>query len=225
MERIFAIGDIHGCIEEFKDLLQLIKPKSSDRIILLGDLVNRGPDSIAVLRLASSLDNCVCLVGNHELRLLKYAKYRDDTMLKQYDWDTVRNMEKRDWNFLRTFHKMIHIPEYDTIFVHGGFAPGISWEEQDLETITRIQAVNPETKEWGKRSEFENGVPWADYWEGPSFVVYGHTPRNNVFRRPLSLCIDTGCIYGSQLTAYEITEKKLYQVLARHNYMSRALSE
>ena len=68
--RLIIIGDIHGCHQEFADLLNQLAPVKGDRIILLGDLVNRGPDSLRVLDLARA-SRAIALLGNHELRLLK----------------------------------------------------------------------------------------------------------------------------------------------------------
>lgn len=224
MGRIFAIGDIHGCIDELNDLLDHIQPKKKDSLIFLGDLINSGPDSVGVLRRVQELDNSMCLLGNHELRLIQYHKTGKEAHLKPYDWDTIQALTEKDWAFLKTFKTKIHLPEYETLLVHGGLAPGEPWEEQSVETVSHIQVVDPITGQWGKRSQITNGISWSDYWTGPPFVVCGHTPRKEVFRRPWSLCIDTGCVYGGQLTAYEVTEKLLYQVNARQIYLKKALN-
>src|SRR4051812_25086429 len=81
--RLIAIGDIHGCHVEFAELLDQLDLKSDDRLILLGDLVNRGPDSLRVLDLARS-HHAISLLGNHELRLLKYYRTRDLKYAKEH---------------------------------------------------------------------------------------------------------------------------------------------
>ena len=70
METIF-IGDIHGCSREFSALLDHVSPGRGDRLILLGDLVNKGPDPAGVLEIFATVD-CVCLLGNHDLDHLKW---------------------------------------------------------------------------------------------------------------------------------------------------------
>lgn len=224
MGRIFAIGDIHGCLIELNDMLSLINPQPEDRIVLLGDLVNKGPDSIGVLRLVQSLPNCMCVCGNHEYRMLRYRETNNKKHLKNSDHQTVKLLSAEDWAFLESFHKMIVVEEHNTIFVHGGFIPHQPWQEQVLNTVTQIQNYDPETQKWGMRAQVPQGLPWADFWQGPQFVVYGHTARSDVYRRPMSLCIDTGCVYGGHLTAYEITERKLFQVAATQCFTSRTLS-
>ena len=74
MTTIF-IGDIHGCSREFAALLDAVAPTSDDRLVLLGDLLNKGPDPVGVLETFESLD-CVCLLGNHEFDHLKWKAGR-----------------------------------------------------------------------------------------------------------------------------------------------------
>lgn len=219
MNRIFAIGDVHGCATELERLLDQLNPGESDRFIFLGDLINRGPDSHQVLELVESLENTDCLLGNHELRLLKYHESQDATLLKAYDTETVEQMTADNWAFLQSFQKTLLLEEWDTLLVHGGFEPNSPWQEQPLEVITEIQAVDLSTQQWGRRSDFPKGQPWSYFWLGPPYVIYGHTPRKTVFRTPWTLGIDTACVYGGHLTAYEITQKTFHQVPALNQYI------
>src|SRR4026207_24873 len=82
--RLIAIGDIHGCHVEFSELLARLELAKEDRLILLGDLVNRGPDSNKVLDLARE-HRAIALLGNHELRLLKYRRSGDRKYVKETD--------------------------------------------------------------------------------------------------------------------------------------------
>lgn len=66
----YVIGDVHGCIRSLSQLLARIKPTDEDALWFVGDLVNRGPDGLAVLRLIQSLPNAVAVLGNHDLHLL-----------------------------------------------------------------------------------------------------------------------------------------------------------
>jgi len=85
--RLIAVGDIHGCHLEFADLLEQLQLSGGDRLVLLGDLVNRGPSSLKVLDLARGA-RARALVGNHELRLLKYRRTGDRKVLKDHDLET-----------------------------------------------------------------------------------------------------------------------------------------
>src|SRR4051812_40412851 len=74
--RLIAIGDIHGCHVEFAELLARLDLTRDDRLVLLGDLINRGPDSNKVIELARE-NRAVALLGNHELRFLKHRRTGD----------------------------------------------------------------------------------------------------------------------------------------------------
>jgi len=69
-----------------------------------------------------------------------------------------------------------------------------------------------------KRSEEPEAPHWSTLWEGPPFVVYGHTPREEVARTKWTLGIDTACVLGGCLTAYILPEKRIVQVKARERY-------
>ncbi len=221
--KIFAIGDVHGCRAELEHLLEKLSPGPTDTIVFLGDLVNRGPESAGVLRLARGLTNVRCLLGNHELRLLKYRRDSDPTLLKPYDWDTIHQLNDDDWNFMATFEETIHFPQMDTVLVHGGFIPWEPWQEQPVDSLVNIQVVNPQTRESGKRSHITRGRSWQDLWEGPPFVICGHTPRRDIYRAKASLCLDTGCVYGGRLTACDVLTQQIFQVAAFEDYVVKAL--
>jgi len=130
----FAIGDVQGCFEELEDLLGEIGfSRSRDRLWFVGDLVNRGPSSLEVLRFVKGLDDRAVVVhGNHDLHLLTlaagHAKRRDDDT-----FDDVLAAPDRDelLDWLR-FRPMLHV-EDEYVMVHAGLLP--SWpvaQAQDL---------------------------------------------------------------------------------------------
>jgi len=71
-----------------------------------------------------------------------------------------------------------------------------------------------------KRAEAPAAPSWADLWNGPPFVVYGHTPRPEIYKRKWSVGIDTACAMGGHLTAFILPEKRFVQVKARRLYFS-----
>lgn len=121
---IYAIGDIQGCYAELQQLLEKIRfDPARDRIWLVGDLVNRGPDSLQVLRLIRSLgDRAVAVLGNHDLHLLAVAAgeaelHRSDTL------DEVLQAPDRDELLAWLRHRpLLHI-ENDHVLVHAGLLP------------------------------------------------------------------------------------------------------
>ena len=216
MPRTIAIGDVHGCADEFEELLNALNLLDDDRVIQVGDLINRGPDSHRVLALARKY-NVEAIIGNHELRVLAARRDNSNSSLKEYDRDTIRQLTEEDWHYLEALPSFIHDLASDTVFVHAGFLPDQPWQEQSLEIITQIQVIDKKGKP-AKRSDCSDGAPWADKWSGSPFVVYGHTPRPNILERPGSIGIDTGCVYGGHLTAYIIEDQSLVQVQARNTY-------
>jgi predicted phosphodiesterase len=216
MPRTIAIGDVHGCADEFEELLRRLELKADDRVIQVGDLVNRGPDSHRVIELARKYQ-VEAIIGNHELRLLSARKKNKPSLLKEDDQATVEQLTENDWKYLEAMPKFLYDAQIDTVIVHGGFLPNKPWQTQGSDLITKIQVIDKKGKA-AKRSEAPDAAPWADYWGGNPFVVYGHTPRPRVLERKGSIGIDTGCVYGGQLTAYIIEDKSLIQVLARKAY-------
>lgn len=214
--RLIVIGDIHGCHLEFAELLAQLALEKSDRVILLGDLVNRGPDSSKVIDLAKSV-NAVSLLGNHELRLLTYRKTKDKDVLKEADLETLEKLRPEDWEYIEAMILTHYEKEYDTVFVHGGFLPGKPWEKQPASIVTRIQVVDRDGRPC-RRSDAPDAPAWADLWESPPFVVYGHMPRPEIYKLKWSVGIDTACVMGGYLTAYVLPEKRFVQVKARKEY-------
>ena len=138
--RLIAIGDIHGCHREFEDLLNKLDLGRHDRVVLLGDLVNRGPDSAKVIALARK-HAWRALLGNHELRLLNYRKTGDPTHLKRSDYETLKQLNDRDWAYLNAMPLTYHDAAHGVVLVHGGFLPGQNWRRQTARIVTRIQVV------------------------------------------------------------------------------------
>jgi predicted phosphodiesterase len=214
--RLIAIGDIHGCHAEFAELLDRLGPTRDDRLILLGDLINRGPDSGKVIDLARG-HRAIALLGNHELRFLKYRRTGEKKYLKEGDAATHEKLRPADWAYLDAMSLTFEEPALNMVFVHGGFLPGQPWRKQPAEVVTRIQVVDRDGRP-AKRADAPDAPLWADLWSGPPFVVYGHTPRPEIYKLKWSVGIDTGCVYGGHLTAYELPEKRFVQVKARQRY-------
>ena len=98
MERTIVIGDVHGCADELGDLLGRLQVQAQDRIIQVGDLINRGPDSVRCVRIAQA-HRFELVYGNHELRLLQARKSGDISTLKAYDFGTLAQLTDADWSF------------------------------------------------------------------------------------------------------------------------------
>jgi serine/threonine protein phosphatase 1 len=214
--RLIAIGDIHGCHREFEDLLDKLSLKKHDRVVLLGDLINRGPDSAKVISLARKYATR-SLLGNHELRLLNFRKTGDPTHLKKNDLETLKQLNNKDWEYMAHMPLTYHDSEDDIVLVHGGFLPGQPWREQPARVVTRIQVIDKEGNP-RKRADAPGAPHWSKLWQGPPFVIYGHTSRPEISRLKWSLGIDTACVMGGRLTACILPDREIVQVKAREKY-------
>lgn len=214
--KIIAIGDVHGCANELEDLLDKLSPGSHDRVLLLGDLVNRGPDSRRVVEIARE-NGFRSLMGNHEYRLLNYRRNRDPSILKAYDYETLQQLRQPDWDFLAKMEPFYETPDSEFVCVHGGFRPGQPWRTQSMSTVCKTKWISPSEIPPEKR-QGNNSIHWSELWEGPSTAIYGHTPDPEVRYAPHALCIDTSCAYGGFLTACILPDMQLVQVKSRKVY-------
>ena len=137
--------------------------------------------------------------------------------MKEHDLETFDSLRPGDWDYLAAMQLTFEEPELNTVFVHGGFLPNEPWQRQPAEVVTRIQVIDKEGRP-RKRADAPDSPAWADLWGGPPFVVYGHTPRAEVYRLKWSIGIDTGCVMGGFLTAYVLPERRVVQVKARQRY-------
>ncbi|MHC0038739.1 metallophosphoesterase family protein [Pseudoneobacillus sp. C159] len=232
MKRMLAISDIHGDIEKFERLLELVQyDKDQDQLLLLGDYVDRGPHSKAVLEKVIQLreEGAIALIGNHEKMMID--AFSGDLMnLKRWYYNggikTLQNygyeIENDDSDY---WHKTAEMPEpismneeirahielvktfqyyYETethIFVHAGVHPEIP-----------LQSTEPHTLVW-IRDEFHKG------YSGEKTIVFGHTPTKNLhecddvyFGENKIIGIDGGCAYGGRLNCLEIGSLQVYYV-------------
>jgi diadenosine tetraphosphatase ApaH/serine/threonine PP2A family protein phosphatase len=216
MGRLIAIGDIHGCAWEFEALLDRVSPVFGDRIVLLGDLVNRGPESPRVIRIAREL-GARCLLGNHEHKLLM-ARSRPGSVILDPDYQrTFAMLGEEEFAFMDRMQPTHLDPVSGILCVHGGFMPGVPWDLQSVEVVTRIQVLDKDGMP-ATRAQCPYGRMWASSWKGPEFVLYGHTPGRQVRRHRRALGIDTACVRGGALTAYIHPDDKCVHVRARRSY-------
>ncbi len=216
MRRTIVIGDVHGCANEFEALLLALKLKRKDRILQVGDLINRGPESHRTIKLAKKYD-VRCILGNHEIRLLDAKQKNCPEKLKSTDLETFNQLTKADWKFLAKLPPYIYKPKRKTVIVHAGFLPKPAWHKQDIITMTQIRYIDADGTMAATDTSSET-TSWADYWKGDPFVVYGHNARSDVFKRPGSIGIDTGCVYGGHLTAYILEDQSIVQIPAKSKY-------
>lgn len=215
--RVIIVGDIHGMYSSFMSLLEKIKyNENRDILISVGDLLNKGPNSEAVIKWFSNRimrdDNGISdaskvfvVRGNHEERALSNIDY----VRKKY------NLREFDIEFMRMLPygiilKGILPKDEDVVVVHAGVNPNFgSLEKNDNFTLTNIRFISSRGESLSSSSSDEN---WTSKYNGQyGFIVFGHNAINRLQFGEHYLGIDTGCCYGDRLTAviFEGGEKKL----------------
>lgn len=199
MAQTIVIGDVHGCRVELEALLEKVGPGRDDAVVLVGDLVARGPDSRGVLRLVRELSARVVL-GNHEERLLKArAAQRDGTeppKMGKTHQSLFQELDDEDWAMLEALPLWLDLPDAGLRIVHAGVVPGVPIEQQDPWVLTHVRSLKDDgepTAKWG--------VPWGKSYVGPPHVVFGHNARKDPQLHPDATGLDTACVYGGALTA------------------------
>ena len=216
--RRFFIGDIHGSIKTLKTLIDSLQLKKSDAIIFLGDYINKGVDSLAVIdyliKLKNILPNLFFIRGNHEQNLLDTASENDSLsnfyFVKHYRSDNLvdlyGNFKPRVINFIE--NTLFYIEFEDTFAVHAGFnfsSPNFLKDTKSMLKIRNWQIHNPPTK---KR------------------IIFGHQPvsirkiKSAVKFKKRYIPLDNGCVYSfenfnknkifGRLCALNLDEFKLY---------------
>src|SRR4051794_38473364 len=147
--RTVIVGDVHGCRSELEALLDRVAFSSGDRLVFVGDLVARGPDSLGVLDVARRT-GAIVVRGNHEQKLLDWRRARTEWMrgeaaakppIGRMHRDIARSLRPVDWTLLETSPLFFDMPEHGARVVHAGVVPGIALDDQSPQTLMRIRTV------------------------------------------------------------------------------------
>ncbi|MEO0563778.1 MAG: metallophosphoesterase [Chloroflexota bacterium] len=213
MPKTLVIGDIHGCYNEFQTLLDTVGPGADDKIIHIGDLMDRGPQPQETVEFFMNTPNAISLMGN-----------RDEKHIRAYDgeldYDGSRGIT-RDYLFthdnayaaaiewMRDMPLYIDLPE--AYLVHGYYEPGVPLTEQQPNVL--LGHLNGEF-----RLEKNGYTPWYAYYDGPKPIIMGHREYPFVHYNRTVFAIDTRCVYGGMLTGLLLPDFTLHSVPARRNH-------
>lgn len=212
MKRTLIIGDVHGCSAELMRLLEAAQLSRDDRVIFVGDLINKGPDSRGVLEIARDL-NAEVVMGNHERSFLKYIKKaRTDDPEFEAIKDQLGDRLKGWVKWLKALPYYLETPDF--LIVHGGLQPGL----HPRDTRKRILANIRTWDGTGAVLEREGDPPWFDLYHGEKLVVFGHWALRGLVWRRNAVGLDTGCVYGHTLSGLILPERRLIQVPAARVY-------
>ncbi|WP_017976536.1 AAA family ATPase [Actinopolyspora halophila] len=234
-----VIGDVHGCRAELEELLERLGYRlrrdgngtSVDaehplgrRAILLGDLVDRGPDTPGVLRLAMGMaesGNALVVMGNHENKLVKALDGRRVKMTHGLE-RTLEQLSGTDEDFRGLVRRFCgELPEHyvldggELVVAHAGLPEHYQGRDSGrVRAFALYGATTGETDEAGLPVRY----PWAADYRGAAIVLYGHTPVSSAEWLNRTMCLDTGCVFGGALTALRYPEDELESVPAKQHY-------
>ena len=209
--RRIVVGDIHGCYDELSALLERARFGPDDELIAVGDLVVKGAKNRAVLDLFIEDARFRAVLGNHDCALRDFWRgARDD--LKPAQRRAIEELSGDCARYAAYLESLPLAADLGThLIVHAGLRPGVQLAAQAEEDLTELRTLGPD------RTSRE-GVPWYDVYDGDKMVLFGHWPAAEPRRGPRALGLDTGCVYGYELSAYVIETGELISVPARRAY-------
>jgi serine/threonine protein phosphatase 1 len=226
MGMTYVVGDIHGCIDQLRELLNELFMNgmvlTEDTLIFVGDYIDRGPDSKGVIDLMMDMqnlygDNVVCLKGNHEdmcLHNYKYYEPRENDRELGIAWcynGGIQALESyRAWAELHKCEPQVSKEHLDWMltlptmyenelgyYVHAGFDPWLDTPEQ-CDDYQRM---------WIRHDWIQSSKDFG------KTVYFGHTAaKGHTTAKDFKLGIDTACVYGFKLTAIRVDDQKVFQV-------------
>jgi len=203
--RLIIVGDVHGCAEELQLLLdQECFDAARDTLVFVGDLVNKGPSSGEVIKIARK-HGALAVRGNHEDHLLE-AWHRVGHFskgLEGYGHDALYQVSEEDIRWVRELPLSLSLPWLPLVVVHAGVVPSLPLESQTFRDLLWVRDLkaSPDGRWSGLETEAEGSVPWAGVWQGPEHIVFGHDARRKVQLHPFCTGLDSGCCYGQHLSA------------------------
>ena len=237
------IGDVHGCREELVALLEkvgyvatatgdgagaVLRHPEGRKAVFLGDLVDRGPDTPGVLRMAMAMveaGSALCVPGNHDMKLMRKLRGRDVRITHGLA-ESLAQLERESEDFKQRVAAFIDgrvshyvLDDGKLVVAHAGMKESMQGRGSGK---VRDFALYGETT--GETDEF--GLPvrynWAAEYRGRAMVVFGHTPVPEPEWLNNTICIDTGCVFGGRLTALRYPERELVSVPAARTYFAPA---
>jgi protein phosphatase len=233
------IGDVHGCRTELEELLTTLayelerdpagrpvnaRHPGGRRVIFVGDLVDRGPDTPGVLRLVMGMTaagTAFCVAGNHEAKLLKALRGKNvkrshglDASMEQLDLETPEFRAAVD-TFIDGLISHYVFDQGNLVVAHAGLVERYHGRASGrVREFCLYGETTGETDEYGLPVRY----PWATEYRGRAVVVYGHTPVPAAEWLNNTLCVDTGCVFGGRLTAMNYPERGTVSVPAHRVY-------
>jgi hypothetical protein len=200
MARTIIVGDVHGCSHELAQILGTIGWTRRDRVFFVGDLLSKGPDPEGVLELLRTTGGRA-VRGNHENALLVWKAARTRSGKHKHLGESNRRvvdiLRDKDWKLLRSLPLFLNLPDHGVRIVHAGVIPGVPIEDQPVEALVKMRYL-------GKNNEpieVDGHTRWTERYIGPPHIVFGHDAILGLQIHRWATGLDTGAVYGGQLTA------------------------
>ncbi len=231
------IGDVHGCFDELRRLLdqlgyQLdtggetwrVAHPQGRKLVFVGDLVDRGPQTPDVLRLAMAAVNSgngYCVVGNHDLKLVKALRGRQ-VKISHGLAESLEQLGRESETFraeaLKFLDGLVSHYVFDggrLVVAHAGLREEMHGRGSgQVREFALYGETTGETDEYGLPVRYN----WAADYRGRAVVAYGHTPTPRAEWFNNTICLDTGCVFGGALTALRYPERELVTTPALKTY-------
>jgi diadenosine tetraphosphatase ApaH/serine/threonine PP2A family protein phosphatase len=231
------IGDVHGCAPELDSLFARLgyerdaeagwRAPSGRLPVFIGDLVDRGPASVAVVDLVMRMvthDAALCVAGNHDLKVARYLAgeplpllFGLDTTIAEFE-QQPSEVRERALTFLGNLPGQLVFDAGRLVVAHTGLPEAL--HGVDTPEVRHLAAYGEHDDAVDPR-DIEGRHPWLVGYSGSAYVVYGHTPVLEPVWRGLTIDIDTGCVFGWRLTSLRWPERVLVSVPAERVYASR----
>ncbi|UCZ51944.1 bis(5'-nucleosyl)-tetraphosphatase PrpE [Bacillus shivajii] len=232
------IGDIHGCYEEMHDLLQklgytiknggLSHPENR-KPVFLGDLTDRGPQSVPVMEDVTKWvedDLALYCPGNHCNKLYRYFLGRNVVINNGLETTVseLNNLSNREFKQISTAFKKLYessplylvLDEQRLVVAHAGIRPDyIGKDSKKVKTFVLYGDITGEKHPDGRPIRRD----WAKNYDFDNFIVYGHTPVKEPRKVGNTVNIDTGSVFGNQLTAMKWPEKTFISVPSKQPFV------
>lgn len=213
--RTFIIGDIHGCYDELIALIAQAGISDADRLIALGDIVDRGNQSKEIYEYLKNRPNSVVLMGNHERKHQKgILGYAQEIVKVQFgnDYEALLN-----WiNTLGYYYET-----EEAIIVHAFFEHDVALQQQKEEVLCGATSGDRYLSK-----KYPEGEYWTEFYTGDKPIIYGHHvvgDQAKIYNNTYG--IDTGACHGGYLTAIELPGFVVHQVKAAKDYWKEAQKE
>ena len=198
MKKIAVIGDVHGCLDELKEMMDNhILPiiDELEHVVFVGDYIDRGPDSKGVFDYVQIVPKVIMLKGNHEDMMAQECVHGRPAYWMMNGGYQTKDSYDYDENLLfddaLTMNSLpIHFKFGRVVISHAGIDPHFSLEDQNSQTLI-----------WGR-----DYVRYDGDYKDNMFSVFGHTPLNDILKKKNQLGIDTGCVFGNRLSAVVLDE-------------------